>query len=392
MMNQDALTLELLVKTGNTSALQLLNGEEIVFEKALVDKMQDRHMAEAAIYHGINSMWEQAEGGIHEDLMSQWFSIPQIAEYFKAEPSVEMLHNLLDVLHAGTNANMETYAQITAVTVFGVPHVAQAFKDKMNAIGMKEKLTKFVEAGYNMLFCPESLDNRRVEHFSGILEGWTDLVDPETIVDNALMDWKEHSDMDDEGYFRQDYNKKFAYEAIPVMINMTSRAYVSQRAKAHLADSDYQTLVKDGLLDKVAAKKGAPTGKFGKAMATFEADRSPYYFDVKPLAEALGKKGSEFIGRKMGEWLEQGRVRHINAILEYEKKQGRIYDTAVAREGLTAAIGKACAKADTGRLIHALKLPEDVVDLEAPGLESFATAYRLTKQAEGNTLAPLMEY
>jgi len=124
-MDQSDIALELLVRSGNPEGIEHLAQSVGLAEARRIEKV-----AEAGVYSAIRYMWQEAEGGIDSPRICQFLNQERFAEYLSRANNAHLLEQIVDVLQAGMQANMEAYAQITAVDVLGIAPLAAAIRRK----------------------------------------------------------------------------------------------------------------------------------------------------------------------------------------------------------------------------------------------------------------------
>lgn len=376
-MKQKDITLELLVRAGNPVGVKEFADSEKLNKKVRKDKV-----AEAGIYSALNLMWEQADGGIDSRQICPFLSQKPFAEYLSETKNTELLEEMIDALQAGTNASMETYAQITAVDFLGIKPLAGAIRRNIDAHRMKEKVTNLVERGYSLVFCPHDIDADMVDHYFPILKEWKDFVNPQKVAREAIEGFEEEG----EGLLDEDYRKKFVYKALDKLVELTNRKIVTNLVHAEFEDSPVcKRIVKDGKIDEylppkeVSPDKSSISYSLSSALRKYENTNYPSESDAENLADNVRSgEDRKYMGEKVAMWFAGGRMRHFFEAVKY--KGSTIYDVEIAKK----IIGRDIARynyvgtgAGLNKLKLALELPENLVDESNPAIIGFVSAYKI---------------
>ena len=162
-----------------------------------------------------------------------------------------MLKLIVDALQAGTEADMEEYAQISAIDALGVESLAGAIRRNINAPNMREKITKLVQSGYSLVFCPHGIKAEMVDHYFPIIDKWREFVSPQEIAQPAIRGIAEEI-VGEVDFFGEeiDYKKDFVYKALDKLAELAGRETVSRLIYENLRDSGYyQNLISKGKVD-----------------------------------------------------------------------------------------------------------------------------------------------
>src|SRR3989338_6335939 len=182
-MDQKNITLELLVRSGNPEGVEQFTESEGFDEFRRTVKI-----TEAGVYSAIKSMWEEAEGGIDSREICHLLNQNKFTNYFSTINNTEVLGGIVDVLQAGTQANMEAYAQIT------------------------------------------DIDVEMVDHYFPIIDKWREFVNPQKVAQQAIRDIAEDIVDEEEDLFNSDngYKKDFVYKSMDKLVELTDRETVSR--------------------------------------------------------------------------------------------------------------------------------------------------------------------
>jgi hypothetical protein len=380
-MEQKTIALELLVRSGNPIGVEQFADSEGFDEPRKTEKM-----AEAGIYSATKVMWEEAEGGIDSQRICQFLNQDRFTNYFSTANNTEVLEGVVDVLQAGTHAQMEAYAQITAIDVLGVESLSGAIRRNIDAPNMREKVTKLVQSGYSLVFCPHDIDSDMVDHYFPIIDKWRDFVNPQEIVQHAIRDIVEDIAEEGEDFFNPDYSykKDFVYKALDKLVELTDRDTVSRLVHESLGESDnYQRFVDDGKVDAyIPTQKPEESANvaLNKALVKYEGYRYPSSWNVKDWAEAVGDGDKEYVAQRMGTWFQEGRMRHFTEVATYE--DGRLYDHAVAKQMVGEGIAEASQAGNLTKLDWILDLPQHLIDEANPAINGVVTAYKISQQTK----------
>src|SRR3989338_6502870 len=347
-MDQKNITLELLVRSGNPEGVEQFTESEGFDEFRRTVKI-----TEAGVYSAIKSMWEEAEGGIDSREICHLLNQNKFTNYFSTINNTEVLGGIVDVLQAGTQANMEAYAQITAIDVLGVESVAGAIRRNIDAPNMREKVTKLVQKGYSLVFCPHDIDAEMVDHYFPIIDKWREFVNPQKVAQQAIRDIAEDIVDEEEDLFNSDnrYKKDFVYKSMDKLVELTDRETVSRLVYECFGDSDnYQKFICDGKVDaymQVAKPKESANPNLDKALQKYERSRFPLSWNVTDLAKAVGD------------------------------------DHKVARRVVGEGIAEASKAGNLTRLGWVLDLPHHLIDETNSAISGVVTAYKISQQIKG---------
>lgn len=376
-MEQKNIALELLVRSGNPKSVEKLAEVERIGEPLRTEKV-----AEAGIYSAIKVMWEEAEGGIDSTRICQFLNQSRYGDYFNSTRNIELLEKIVDVLQAGTHAQMEAYAQITAIDVLGVDSLAGAIRRNIDAPHMKEKVTKLVQKGYSLVFCPHDIDANMVKDYFPIIDKWRDFVNPLEVAAQVINGISKGS----EDLFEYDYQKEFVYAALDKLTELTNRETVSRLMYEHFGEhEDYRRFIDDGKIDACMPKPviGGQTEEeidVERAIKKYENERFPSNYDVKNLANALGNKGRNYVAQRMGQWFKKGRMKHLREVATFE--EGILYNHDVARRALSEAVAESCQQGDLTRLDWILDFPQRLIDETNSAISGVVQAYRISQQTK----------
>ena len=381
-MDQKNIALELLVRSGNPKGVEQFAESEEFDEARRTEKV-----AEAGVYSAIRYMWKEAEGGIDSQRICQFLNQERFTDYFSTANNTDVLEGIVDVLQAGTQAMMEAYAQITAIDVLGVESVAGAIRRNIDAPNMREKVTRLVQSGYGLVFCPHDIDAEMVDHYFPIIDKWRDFVNPQEVAQQAIRDITEDIAEEGEDFFNPDYSykKDFVYKALDKLVELTDRETVSKLIHETMGDSDnYQRFIDDGKVDAyrpTAKPEESANANLNKVLQKYEGDRFPSSWNVKDLAEAVGDDDKEYVAERMGAWFTEGRMRHFSEVAKYE--DGILYDHDVARRVVGEGIAKASESGNLTSLDWVLDLPNHLIDETNPAIGGVVTAYKISQQTKG---------
>lgn len=373
-MAQKDIALELLVRSGNPKGVEKLADTE-----KLDGELKKQKIAEAGIYSALKVMWEEAEGGIDSQRICPFLNQPRYGDYFNSTRNVELLEKMVDVLQAGTHAQMEAYAQITAIDVLAVDSFAGAVRRNIDAPHMKEKVTKLIQRGYSLVFCPHDIDAEMVDHYFPIIDKWRDFVNPREVAQEAVSDFAGMEDL-----FEYDYQKDFVYRALDKLIQLTDRGTVSRLMQEKFEGLNYyQRFIDDGKIDAIAPierPKDSTDTVLNKALQKYEQDRFPSSWNVEDLAKVISDTDKKHIAQRMGQWFRKGKMRHFSELAKY--KNGILYDPEVAKKAVGEAIAEASLQEDLSRLEYVLNLPQNLIDETNPAISGVVTAYRISQQTK----------
>jgi hypothetical protein len=355
------ITLEMLVRAGNTAAVL-----EYSLDEKLPEDLKKDKLAEASIYGLIRKMEGEL---IDSDPICANLRTEPVTEYLnKTTLNIELLKELVGIMWEGANASIEPYGQIPVFDILGVNAVAEAINRHMNDTVLHKQMTLLIERGYQLVFCPFDIDKEHVEQYFPIIDEWRDLVDPKQIASDAVDDWEDD-------LWDQDYSRDFIDAATEKLIELTDKETVSKLLARFNELEHHKELTESGKLDKIDESSREDLGEqASKALRKFENDRSPYYKAAETLAEAVD---ASVISRSMGEWLKKGKFNHIRAILRYVKQEKkRVYDDS-AKNHVGFAIEDAIKGNKTERLDFVLELSKDLIDRDNPNIETVVRAYDL---------------
>lgn len=378
-MNSNDLTLELLVREGNTKGVK-----EFMESKDYDEERKEEKFREAGIYSAINLMWREAEGGIDSKTACKFLSQEPFTKYFKKTNNLTLLNELVDVLKAGTEAMMEAYAQITAIDVLGLASVEEALKRNLDN-PLRKKVTDLVYSGYGTLFCHHDLEEKHIENYYPILRRWDDLVDLREIVNGVIDDLEEERLEDWFESEDESYGASFFYTCLEKWIELTDRKIVSELMFEKFGDTKaYKKLLSKGKIDGYNKVKEEieevkeVNEELLKLISQYEDGRFLSEWSVEHMAKVVLDKDKDFISRKMGEWFKNGRMEQIFHIANYEKE---MYNVDLAKRLLSKLIEEECEKGNLDKLGFVLDLPEKLIDFDNPKISSLIEAYKINKKS-----------
>jgi len=360
-MDQNNIALELLVRSGNVPGVEKFAKQEHLEKAEKTEKVR-----EAGVYSAIEIMWEEAEGGIDSTEVCRFFNQKKFTDYFSSTNNVTILEKIIDVLQAGTEASMEAYAQIESVNVLGIESLAGAIRRNIGSGNMKEKVTKLVNSGYSLVFCPQNIDSKAVNHYFPIIDEWRDFVNPLKIAEEAILEFNSY-----------DPEEEFVSTALDKLVELTDKEIVSQLVYSEFRGSDdYNKFLESGKIDDLSKMEPEESSKqkLKKSIEKYERHRSPEY-GVNILAETVSDDDKKYIAERMSFWFRIGKMDHLMAVVDY--KDGSLYDHALAKEKLTEGIIGAARMNYFNKLGWTLKLPEYLIDTDNPDMAGVAAAYEI---------------
>jgi len=378
-MAQKNIALELLVINGNPEGVELLANEQNISNPLKTEKI-----VEAGVYYAIKKMWEDAEGGIDSQVICPYLSQTKFTEYFNSTKDVNLLGKIVDVLQAGTHAQMEAYAQISAIDVLGIEALEKSIRRNMDNKSLNDKIVKLVKEGYSLVFCPHDIDSDMVNHYFPIVDKWRDLINPQEVAAKSIENIAD--DSKEEDIFEYDYKKEFVYAALDRLIELTDRETVSQLMYENFGESkNYKNFIADGKIEeynpKPIKKSDTKVGdKIRKAVNKYENDRYPFSSAVRELSEAIGKNGKDYISERMGAWFREGKIRHLNEIAGFE--DGRLYNHDIAKKAIGEEIAELYRKGDLERLESIFDFPPSLIDESNPEISDVVQAYKINQQTK----------
>ncbi len=373
-MNQKNIALELLVRSGNTKSV-----EQFLIPEELDEVRKKEKITEAGVYSAIKYMWEQAEGGLDSEKICLFFNQDKFTNYFLTVNNTNVLQGIIDVLQAGTEAQMEAYAQITAIEVLGVESLAGAIRRNIDAPNMRNKLTGLVQSGYSLVFCAHDIDAEMVDYYFPIIDKWREFVNPQKIAEQTIANFTEIGDR-----FDYNYQKDFVYKVLDKLVELTNRETVSKLVYEHFKDSDdYQKFIDDNKVDvytPVAKPNETVNANLIKALQKYERDNFPSNWDVKDLANAASND-KEYIAQKMGTWFKEGKMKHFSEVAKY--RDGELYNHDIARKVVGEGIAEASNTGNLTRLEWVLDLPKHLIDETNPAISEIVIAYNIYQRTKG---------
>lgn len=382
IIGQEDITLELLIKQGNPEGVEKFAGT-----KGYNNKKKEEKKAEAGIYYAIREMWKQAEGGIDSDSVCRFFNQDIFKNYFSSTANIILLEDLIDVLDAGTHAQMETYAQITAIDVFGMDLISDAIRKNLDNGKIKEKTEKLVKNGYSLVFCTFDIDSEQVNNYFPLVDKWRDLINPKELVEETIESFAEEIKEKEMDF---DYQKEFLDAALDKLIELTDKQTVSNLIYDKFEEGFYKKLVKEGKIDEYDSSldkakpeevdaEGIPR-KIVSAVEKYENKMGVWDLDVTHLEEVVNGKAKKYISKKMGEWFRKGKLRQVLEIVKYKNQD--LYDHEIARKEISKGIEEAVKKGNLIRLGWVMDFPEYLIDRKNPAITSVIEAYDINKETK----------
>ena len=179
-MDQDVITLELLVRSGNAEA-----AGRFISTQELDETREAEKIAEVDIYHLIGEMHERGYE-IDADAIREFLSQDHLTLYLNSTTNTALLVSFLNAVHAATYDQMETYALIPPLDVLNIDIVAQAIRRNP---GVTREMRRVVERGYSLLFNPFDMDSDDLERCFPIVDQWRDYIDPTDVAQRAIHEF-----------------------------------------------------------------------------------------------------------------------------------------------------------------------------------------------------------
>ncbi|VVB78964.1 Uncharacterised protein [uncultured archaeon] len=375
-MEQKTLALELLVKSGKPLGVIKLAKTEGFDSGKTEDKI-----SEAVIYSAIVNMTGEESGcGIDSTHICAFLSQENLTAYFRKTQNTELMSDLLDALHSGTQVMMEAYAQIEPLNILGMESISSALRRFLDVPEIKKSATDLVNSGYSLVFCPHDIDSEMVEHYFPLVDKFRDLIDPNQIVEGTMKYFGE--DLED----LLEYHDDFLNAALDKLAVLTDRETVSRLAYEHFGENN-QKFIEAGKVDPYVKKQEAvidtadATKTIEKAVAEFEKEKYPSYRSAIELDKKTKGKGKVYLANKMGQWLTTpGKLAHLEIVANYEN--GSLYDNDAAKRIIGEGIAAVSEEGNIRKLQRLMSLPEYVIDESNPKISGFVTAYKLSRITE----------
>lgn len=368
-MTDENITLEILVRSGNTPAVKQFCTEQ----KYSLEKHQE-NTTEAMIYAVLNEM-RKDDCGINPN-WADYFENTPINQYLTKTNNADILMDILDVLIQGTRVEMETYAQILPIEFLHVEAFSAALRSNLDKKNVKAKLSTLVQTGYQLLFTPCGISAEDVTHYFSILHPFRDFINPFEMITNALTEFADYNCTDIE----------FVTSAITSMIQLTDKQTISRIVYKNLDDKSlYKHLVKQGIIDAIT--KSIDTSIVPVELVNLVRDYARFPSnDITPFKKAIGKidaqRRKEYVARGMAQWLADHNIKPFMKLVQNDP-DGKFYDKTIACEAIANVLTSAVQQKEYALLTTALALPEQLVDPCNKNLLPFITAYRISKKHAG---------
>lgn len=367
------------MKRGYPDIEQFLEGKE------LNEDRKQEIVTETKIYGLMNDVRTYDNYAGYEDI-NQFLSQEKFVDYFNSTKNTELLEKYIDLVHEGIDGGRGPESSRWAINFLKSDHVNQAIRNNLKPL--KEKMVKLLDSAYDLTFSHYENDSGQVNDYTLILNQWNDLVNYKEMVKNAIGGWNGLWEI-----YEQNYGEDFLEAALPKLIEMTDKPYVSElMARFHLEDStdeednkEYNALVAAGIIDRCDLKKEDHTMNYFMVLVDgFESSDSNSVNLVNALEKGTEdevERKKQYLGSRIGDLFRAGEIYKIGSIVKYGFNVC-LCDEETAKDSLTPAIAETIAVGDVDKLESLFELPDFLIDTEAEEIKPFTEAYQLLKDKE----------
>tara|TARA_Y100000310_G_C20660846_1_gene804684 strand:- start:680 stop:1801 length:1122 start_codon:yes stop_codon:yes gene_type:complete len=369
-MDQDEITLELLVIEGNATAV-----DKYATTKGIDESKKEEKITEAGIYSVINFI-RTSDCGVDSEPVCEFLNQEKFTDYFSTTTNTRLLVNMIDSIRAGTASGCEIYGDVSAIDVLTKP-MSDAFTRNIESGQIKEKLTKLTDRAYSIIFDVNYVHEMggvdALEKRFSILKEWKNLVDCDKIVESAIREMQDVCEL-----FEDKAKTELAYAVFDKLTELSDKKTVSLLIHHYLPKEDYQKSVDDGKIEPFVPSKKQKSA-IEKAIEVYESSFCSSNSDIRKLEKVVKDKDKKYIAEKMGEWYKEGKMRSLSQITKYPQT---LYDEEIAKKVLGNAIAESCQKGELEKLQWALELPQQLIDTNNSAIQGFVEAYKLNQETK----------